>query len=89
MRFIGASGGMYSYDMSMKMWCTYFKTPCMICNRMTQWNACLPYSHEMWCMIKKMICMTHHWDNEMHDCALMGPFSHVERCIICTKGGEG
>ena len=53
MRFIGVVGGIYSYDMSMKMWCTYFKTPCMKCNQMTQWNAYLPYSYEMWCMIKK------------------------------------
>ena len=70
MRFIGVVGGIYSYDMSMKMWCTYFKTPCMKCNQMTQWNVYLPY-----------------WDNEMHDCALMGTYSHAEWCMI-TRGGE-
>ena len=28
-------------------------------------------------------------NNEMHDCALISTYSYVERCIICTIGGEG
>jgi len=64
MRCIGALKGMYSYDISMKMWCTYLKTPCMICNQMTM--KC----NEMYICLILMRCDVWYRKNDMHDTPL-------------------